>query len=222
MASEDQIQSIYRLRWVGYGLLLLALFDVIQLLLPLNYQDPVWVLQTVGAIVERVPVPLLGLLLIFFGEDAERTSIEDILLKVLRWATLLLAIGFLAMVPLGVAYTLRIDNQNNQQIAALQQRQTNQLETVEQRVTKGSTEDIKNLGTELNRMGVPVDTQKPDELKTKILERISTAKTQVPTQAKLTQDNQRLALLKNSVKWNIGALVSSVLLFMIWRSTGWV
>lgn len=102
MASEDQIQSIYRLRWVGYGLLLLALFDVIQLLLPLNYQDPVWVLQTVGAIVERVPVPLLGLLLIFFGEDAERTSIEDILLKVLRWATLLLAIGFLAMVPLEI------------------------------------------------------------------------------------------------------------------------
>lgn len=222
MASEDQMQSIYRLRWVGYGLLLLALFDVIQLLLPLDYQNPVWVLQTVGAIVERVPVPLLGLLLIFFGEDAERTSIEDILLKVLRWATLLLAIGFLAMVPLGVAYTLRIDNQNNQQIAALQQRQTTQLETVEQRVTKGSAEDIKNLGTELNRMGLPVDPQKPDELKTKILERISTAKTQVPTQAKLTQDNQRLALFKNSVKWNIGALVSSVLLFIIWRSTGWV
>ncbi len=222
MASEDQIQSIYRLRWVGYGLLLLAVFDVIQLLLPPNYQDAVWVLQTVGAIVERVPVPLLGLLLIFFGEDAERTNIEDILLKVLRWVTLLLAIGFLAMVPLSVAYTFRIDSQNNQQIAALQERQATQLDTVEERVTKGSAEDIKNLGNELNRMGVPVDPQKPDELKTKILERIASAKTQVPTQAKLTKDNQRLALLKNAVKWTIGALVSSVLLFMIWRSTGWV
>lgn len=65
-ADSDQGQSIYRLRWVGYGLLLLALFDTIEVLTPPQFTNPAWEFQTIGALVERVPVPLLGLVLVFF------------------------------------------------------------------------------------------------------------------------------------------------------------
>ncbi len=49
--------SLFRL--VGYGLLVLALFDLIHILIPLQLMNPMWEFQTVGALVERVPVPLL-------------------------------------------------------------------------------------------------------------------------------------------------------------------
>ncbi len=219
--EENQGQSIYRLRWVGYGLVLFALFDVIQILIPPNFMDPVWELQTIGALVERVPVPLIGLLLIFFGEDFDRTRIEDFLLKFGRWFLLILALIFLGLVPLGIVDTIRINAKNNDQITSLEQKQLNQLSGVETQVNKGTNEEIKSLGADLNRIGIAVDSQKPDELRSKILERLNTAKTQVPQQAKTTRSNQRLLLLKNSVKWNIGALVSSVLYFILWKSTNW-
>lgn len=49
-------------RFVGYGLLMLALLDLVEMLVPMRLLDPVWQIQTTGALVEFVPVLLLGLL----------------------------------------------------------------------------------------------------------------------------------------------------------------
>ncbi len=90
----DQGFSIYRLRWIGYGLLILSLLDTIAVLIPANFGNRLWELQTIGAVVERVPVPLLAMALIFFGEGYDRRGLEDIFLKVLSWVCLLLGPGF--------------------------------------------------------------------------------------------------------------------------------
>ncbi|OCR02357.1 hypothetical protein BCD67_20395 [Oscillatoriales cyanobacterium USR001] len=217
----EQPFSIYRFRWIGYGLLVLSFFDIIATFTPPNFLNPVWELQTIGALVERVPVPLLGLALIFFGEEIDRSNLEDLLLKFLSWLCVLLALLFLLMIPLGIVNTLKINNQNNQQISQQANQQLSQLKQVEERLTKGTPEDLKNLATELTKLGVQTNTQNPEELKKQILSRIDPAKQQLETQSKAVQSNQRLVLLKNSVKWVLGALISSVLFFTIWKGTDW-
>lgn len=223
-SQGEEGQSIYRLRWIGYGLLVLALMDAIQVLIPPAAGaagNPEWVLQTIGALVERVPVPLLGLALVFFGEDMDRTGLEKTVLSLLSWATLLLAVISLLLIPPGLAYTMQINNQNNQQITAQAAGQLKQLQDVETQVSQGTPQDIQNLVTQLNSLGLKVDSQKPEEVRSQILEKITKAKKDIEPQAQAARSNLRLALLKNSVKWNLGALISSALFFTIWRSTGW-
>ncbi|XZO02578.1 MAG: HpsJ family protein [Microcoleus sp.] len=217
----EQGFSIYRLRWIGYGLLILSLLDTIAVLIPANFGNRVWELQTIGAVVERVPVPLLAMTLIFFGEGYDRRSLEDIFLKFLSWICLLLAMVFLLMLPLGIFGTIYVNSQNNKQITNQANQQLAQLQQVEERLNKGSPEDLKNLGTELNRLGVAADTQNPQELKTQILSRITPAKERLQAQSAVVQSNQRLGLFKNAIKWLLGALISSVLFFMLWRGTDW-
>lgn len=217
----EQGFSIYRLRWVGYGLLILSLLDTIALLTPANFGNRLWELQTIGGIVERVPVPLLALGLIFFGEGYDRRGFEDIFLKILSWICLLLALTFMLMLPLGIFGTIYVNNQNNQQITTQANQQLAQLQQVEERLNKGTPEDLKNLAGELTRLGVQADTNNPQELKNQILSRITPAKERLQAQSATVQSNQRLALLKNAVKWLLGALISAVLFFMMWRGTDW-
>jgi len=217
----EQGFSIYRLRWIGYGLLILSLLDTIAVLIPANFGNRVWELQTIGAVVERVPVPLLAMALIFFGEGYDRRRLEDIFLKVLSWVCLVLALVFLLMLPLGIFGTIFVNNQNDKQITTQANQQLAQLQQVEERLNKGSPEDLKNLAGELTRLGVQADTNNPQELKTQILARITPAKERLQAQSTAVQSNQRLGLLKNAVKWLLGALISSVLFFTIWRGTDW-
>ncbi|MBE9184027.1 hypothetical protein IQ270_04630 [Microcoleus sp. LEGE 07076] len=217
----EQGFSIYRLRWIGYGLLILSLLDTIAVLIPANFGNRVWELQTIGAVVERVPVPLLAMALIFFGEGYDRTGLEDVFLKVLSWVCLLLALIFLLMLPLGIFGTIYVNNQNNKQITTQANQQLAQLQQVEERLNKGSPEDLRNLAGELTRLGVQADTQNPQELKNQILSRITPAKERLQTQSAAVQSNQRTGLFKNAVKWLLGALISSVLFFTIWRGTDW-
>jgi predicted PurR-regulated permease PerM len=217
----DQGFSIYRLRWIGYGLLILSVLDTIVVLIPANFGNRLWELQTIGAIVERVPVPLLAMALIFFGEGYDRRSLENLFLKLLSWVCLLLGLVFLLMLPLGIFGTINVNNQNNQQIDTQANQQLAQLQQVEQRLTKGSPEDLRNLAGELNRLGVPANTENPQQMKDQILSRITPAKDQLQKQKAAVQSNQRLTLFKNSFKWLLGALISSVLFFTLWRGTDW-
>jgi hypothetical protein len=217
----DQGFSIYRLRWIGYGLLILSVLDTIVVLIPANFGNRLWELQTIGAIVERVPVPLLAMALIFFGEGYDRRGLENLFLKLLSWACLLLGLVFLLMLPLGIFGTIYVNNQNNQQIDTQAKQQFAQLQQVEERVTKGSPEDLRNLAGELTRLGVPADAENPQQLKNQILSRITPAKERLQTQKAAVQSSQRLGLFKNSLKWLLGALISSVLFFTLWRGTDW-
>ncbi len=219
--SQEQGLSIYRLRLVGYGLLLFALIDTLLVFYPPQFTNAAWELQTMGAVVERLPVPLLGLVMVFFGEDYERNALENIFLKIVSWFSLLLAIAFLLLLPLGINNTLRINAENNQGIQAQAQQRQAELEAVEAQVNQSSTADLQNLALELNRMGLPVDAANTQALKSDILARVATAKEKLPGQTQAARNSQRQALFKNSFKWNLGALIGSILFFYIWRGTDW-
>lgn len=219
--AANENRSVYRLRWIGYGLLIFSLFDTVAVLFPPGFTNPAWEFQTLGALVERVVVPILGMGLVFFGEFYDRLGFEKIPLKLLSWLCLVLAILFVLLMPLGVLSTLRLDNQNNQQVGRQVEQQLGQLKQLEGQLNQSKPEDIKALGNQLNSFGIAVDSQNPEDLKTKILARIGVVRNQLQGQADATRSNQRRALFKNSVKWNLGALISAVLFFILWKSTDW-
>lgn len=70
--QERQVFSSGILRLVGYGLLVMAIIDVFFLVIPPQLMNPLWEFQTVGAIVERIPVTLLGIVLIYYDERGDR------------------------------------------------------------------------------------------------------------------------------------------------------
>ncbi|MDF5733678.1 MAG: HpsJ family protein [Rhizonema sp. PD38] len=214
----SQQGSITLLRILGYALLVLALFDIIEMFIPPNFMNPVWEFQTLGALVERVPVPLIGLVLVFFGELYSRTKWEFPILKVISWLTLLFAVLFILLIPLGIVNTVRLNSQSSTQISTISTQQISQAEQVEKQLNQATPEQINNL---LKRQGRSLDGKNPQELKSELLSEVSQAKTKIKSQAEATQSLQGLNLIKTSVKWNLGASISGALFFIIWKQTKW-
>ncbi len=234
--STPQNQSVYRFRWVGYGLLVFALIDSILALIPSQFEDPAWRLQTLGKLVETVVVPLIGFALVFFGEAIDRHSFEKVALGFLSWLCLVLTIVFLLLIPMGILGTLQINGQFaqfdpiateqklNQQIAPT----LAQLKVVEDQLKRSSPEDIKRLGEQAKNLGVTLDTQNPQQAKVNLLSQIQQRREQeqqrIKQQVAMQESelkNKQKELLKNSFKWNLGAFIAAVLFFVLWKSTDW-
>ncbi|MBW4643965.1 MAG: HpsJ family protein [Goleter apudmare HA4340-LM2] len=214
----NQAGSMMILRSLGYGLLLLALFDIVEMSIPLNLMNPTWEFNTFGAIVERVPVPLIGFALIFYGNLYSRGKWELLCLKLLSWLTLFLAVLFLLLIPLGISNTIRLGKQSDFQINTLSQQQISQAEQIEKQVSQATPAQIEIF---LKAQRRTLDNKTNQEKKKQILSEISQAKEQIKTKAQATQSSRNLTLLKSSVKWNLGALVSGVLFFIFWKTTKW-
>ena len=219
------VDSLPIVRWVGYGLLILALFDVIEMFVPANFMNPNWEFQTFGALVERVAVPLIAFVFIFLAGLNERDKKEKIILKILSWLTLLLGIIYFITVPLGIINTVRIHKQNNEQITAKFKQQKSVIEQVKKGLDGPVTEaQMQQFLARLNGGSAP-EIKSPEELqqaKQQISAFVNKGESELEKQVQVARSNQRLNLLKKSVKWNLGALVAGALFITIFRSTAWV
>lgn len=210
------------LRQIGYCLLVLSLFDVIHILVPPRFMDPTWEFQVIGDLVERVPVPLLGLGLVFYTEGDFRSKWERLLLKFLSWASLWTGVLFLLLAPLIFVDKARIDDQINYQINTQVSRQLSGVEQVEQQLGNATSgKDINSVVARLNIEGLPPNIQSPQELKSRLLLETTEAKKKIRPKAEAAWADRRLTLVKNSVKWFLGSLVSGVLFVYIWQVTRW-
>ena len=218
------VDSLPIIRWIGYGLLVLALFDVIEMFIPVRFMNPNWEFQTIGALVEKVAVPLIAFVLIFFAGLNERGNKEGIVLKILSWLTLLLGIIYFLIVPLGVINTVRIykkqqdqiTDRKNQQKTIIEQEKKSidgpvteaQMQQFLARLSGGRAPEIKNL-------------QELQQAKQQVSTLINKSESELETQVQTARLNQRVNLLKKSVKWNLGALIAGALFLTIWRNTNW-
>ncbi|MCW6036348.1 HpsJ family protein [Spirulina subsalsa FACHB-351] len=223
--SLAQVQSIKLLRTVGYGLLIFLLFDVINLLIPPNFMNPTWEFQTFGGIVERVAVPLIGFSFIFFAEKKVRSGWEIPLLKILSWLVLGLALLFFLFIPLGVFNTIRIQRQADEQITSRVAQGVSQVEQVQQQLTQvNSVQELEELVGQITNQPTRPTLDNPeqyDEVKARLADTMSQVEQNIKQQAESLQAAQRLSLLKNSVKWNLGSLLAAVLFLMMWQGTRW-
>lgn len=210
--NESWFAPLFRL--VGYGLLALSLFDIIDIFVPSLFTNPAWEFQVVRNLVERVPVPLLGAVLVFAGEKSLR------IFKFLSWACLVVALLFFLLIPLGLSASVRIDQQSAQQLSAQVNQQTTQLQQLEAVLNKATTPaEIQSILTRLNPQGGVVSAQNLPQIKSQLLTRIAEGQRQIKTQAATNRANAQRLLVKNAIKSLLGALVSGTIFLMLWRQT---
>ena len=205
---------------IGYGLLLFVLIDFVSVIFPLHIMDPVWELQTIGALVERVPLPLIGLVLIFYKEAEFRSKWEFKVLKLLSHVSLLVSIFFLLLIFLCVSDTLRINKMNDDRVNALTSQQLSQIQTTEQQINKATPTELESFLARINTQATsPI--QNTQELRSRLLSELNNSKSKVKADAETTRQTRRLALIKSAVKWSLGCLIAGDLFIRVWQATKW-
>ena len=221
MTNTSTLWTLALIRVIGYVFLAFFLFDFIDTLIPLRLTNPNWEFQTFGALVEKVPVLFLAYAMIYLGRNFGRKRLEQFLLSLITWLALILGLIYLLMIPIGIINTNRLLTLNHQQllqldiqIAQVKKAQTN-LKT-----TKTQSELQQILSRDLGNNSPIPKLENPEQVKTlknRLTTVITDGEAKLKEQAQSLQD-VRLELLKKSVKWNLGSLLSAVLLFYIWRA----
>lgn len=222
LSETVEEHSTFLMRLLGYGLLIFALLDYIYIVIPPRFTNPAWELQTIGAFIEHAAIPLLGLMLVFYRYQGYISKLEKHLLGLLSWGSLLLGLLYLLMVPLGIIDTGRIYHSNNAQIDAQLSQQRQQVEQIKVKLNQATTdEQLRQLFASLTPEGRSLKINNPQTFKEQSLAQISQNDRNLQAKADSVRKNQQNALLKNSIKWNIAALVSGILFIWIWHLTRW-
>ena len=224
--TDNQIPSfsLPLARAIGYYLVILALFDIVDTVIPAYFMNPAWEFQTIGALVERVPVALLGIWLVFYGEQEDRKRWEKFVLKFLSWTCLIAGIVFLLLIPLGVNNVIRLHYQGQYQINTQVSQQNNRLQQLKSQLENATAEQMNNLVTLRNSQGSTPNIENPQDLqavKHQLSEEIARAQERLNTQSMAARENQRLVLMKRSAKWLLGSLLAGILYIRIWYETRW-
>ena len=223
ISQEQQLFSSGILRLVGYGLLLMAAVDLLFVLIPLQLMNPVWELKTIGQIVDKTPVSLLGMVLVYYGEKCDRAPVERILLRWLSRMSLLIAIVLFLTIPLSLTNSFRIYYHENAQINTRLEGQVDKIQELQQELeTVKSTAELSAILQQQAKQNIKIpDSVNSEELKLNILEDLQANQKQLETQAKTLRDRKRGVLLKNCLKWNLGGFIAAILYLLIWKSTRW-
>jgi len=197
--SESNMRvSVNVIRLVGYGLLILWLFDFVAAFAPPRFTNPVWEFETMGRLVESVGWVLIAFAMIFFGEDYFRLRIELPLLKVLSWLCLAFAIFYFAMLPLGLANTWRLKNSNDVQVGGILEQRTKPLKEVQSRLNSTTGDrQLLEIFKNLVPSNTPLNITNPQETKTKLLQEIDTSTKQIKAELDGTRDRNFKLLIKN-------------------------
>ncbi|MBO3458904.1 HpsJ family protein [Aetokthonos hydrillicola Thurmond2011] len=207
-------------RFGGYILLILALIDFINILIPFHFTNPVWEFQMIGALVDHATVPLIGLIFVFAGHRKFSNRLEFYLLKFLSWSALFVGVLFLLLLPLGINNTWRIDHQNNFQILNHSSQKIAQLHQIKKLLNNAKTDqELNNIFHSFNSEQTLPKLANPQNVKTQIVAQIAQIEKNVNNQTKAIQNDKHQELIRNSVKWNLGALICAVAFIWIWRAT---
>ncbi len=223
---QDQQRQVFSsgiLRLVGYGLLVMAVVDILFLLIPPQLMNPLWEFQTMGAIVERIPVTLLGIVLVYYGERSDRAPIEILILKGLSWLSMVAAILLLLMIPLNISNSYRIYHQQNATVNAQFVSQKDAIQQFKEQLNAANSKD--EIGAILQQQAqqqvIIPDSVNTQKLKADILTNLQNNQDNITSQAQSFRAQKRSLLFKKCLRWNLGALIASILFFLIWKSTDW-
>ena len=221
--NEQHILTISILRVVGYGLLMMAVVDLMNLLIPLKLMNPNWEFQTIGSIIERIPVTFLGIVFVFYEDTNYRTPIEKILLKIISWSCLVFAILLILIIPLNISNAFRIYRTYN---ANLNYQVVPRLEIIEdfqeQIESADSQENIaKILQKQASTKIVLPESLDINDFKNNITDNLQKESDSLKSKAQSERSKKRYQILRKVIKYNLGALIAIFLLIFVWKNTFW-
>jgi len=207
---------------VGYSFLGYAIFQLIDILIPLRFNNSSWEFLTQGKLVEQfASTAFLSLLFIFFRNEGSIRKIELQLLKFLSWSCLALGIFYFLMIPLGIINTGRILEQNEARV-------NNQLSQTKSQISENRTkfqatpdEQIEQFLSNLKSKNSNIQTMNPASFRKQMLQQATEQEKLIEQQAQDTISSHKTDLIKNSVKWNIGAVLAGIAFILAWRLTVW-
>ncbi len=210
---RTQWLSIFSLRLTGYVLLALSALDIVATLVPPDFFNPEWEFRTIGRLVERVPVPLIGLVLVFYGGLRYRRPFEKFFLRPLALLAIAAGIGYLLLIPLSISNSVRLSEGIRQNKYPTQQslqsnQQLTQFKQLEQQISTASPEKVVSVVTQFK---LPISAEAksdPSSLKAKVLSQIQQNQRALENQLQEASNAQQQQHLKNTVKWVLGALLS--------------
>lgn len=200
------------LRLLGYGLLLISAVNLIRWF-PLSF-DPLQEFQAAGAVIKRIPVTLLGMVLVCYCGRGDRSIIEAAVTRILYWFSLFLAIFLLSLIPLNVVNSLRYSQNNIAENTQLIDRDiVRQFE--QQLEMANSTAELSAILQQQLKQPVNlsnlINTRK---FKQDIITTLQNEK-QTINQPLAFRGQKRLMLFKKCLKWNIGALIAAIWFILI-------
>jgi hypothetical protein len=207
---------LYLFRAVGYGLLLLTLFDVVSAIVPPQFSNPGWQFQTAGGFVERSAVPLIGFILVFYDDRDARKKRELLLLRLLSWLALPIGILYLGLVVVFFLTPQGLNDRAEAQVKAQIEPEIIKQQQIQTQFEKAQPAQIEAFMKNNRVTGMDAPT-----FKSKMLQNAALAEKNLKDRMTLTNSGQRLALIKNAVKWALGAMVTGVLFIKIWAGTSW-
>lgn len=220
---DRHLFSLAVIRLVGYGLFLMAVIDFIMLTIPPQLMNPAWELQTTGALVERIPITLLGIALIYYGERNERTPREQFILKWLSWLSLILAIFFFLTIPLNISNSVKIYHSYNARVNLQTSQKIDSIDKFRQQLKSANSVD--GLQTILQqqapqKINIPASVDSA-RLKSNLLDSLVKKEETLRSQAKQYSSQKAYEIIKKSLKWNLGSLISACIFLFIWKNTLW-
>jgi hypothetical protein len=215
---EDFSYSL--IRFVGYALLGLSLFQCFDILVPLSFTDPIWEFYTQGKLVELTTILFLSLLLIFCRREGNTRKSEMRLLSFLSWSCLILSILYFCMIPLGVINTARIVERSESFVAYQLAQQNLKVRQAKTKLGEASEEQLQSMLSSLKQQNPNLKLNE-EQLRNQLIKQISKQEEQIQQEADAKIGSQKLKLIKESVKWNLGAAVAGTLFILFWRMTLW-
>lgn len=130
-----------------------------------------------------------------------------------------MGILYLLLTPLAISDVVRLNNQNNAQVGAQVGQQRARIEQLKAQLNQASSQDLNGLLESLDTQGRGAAINGPQDLKQKLSAEIAQAETQLQNQSDAARRSSRLSLLKNGIKWGVGALISGALFIRIGQLT---
>jgi hypothetical protein len=192
--------------------------DLLDSAVPWEWMNPTWEMQFMGALIDRSPVPLLGLVLVFAGGIHLRQRWEAVALSGLSWMALVLGVLLFLMTPLIVTNTFRLEQRVTAQITSQMGQQLEQAEKAQAAVRSATSPELDALA---RRMGRASDGKSSQQVRSEMLAEFTKAKENLQRQAGEARNTQRTTLFKRAAKLVFEAVWVGIVLVVVWRWTAW-
>lgn len=208
---------------VGYLLIFMTLIDFINVLTPLQLQNPEWELVTLSKLSDHSWAFLIGTgfaLTGFFSIALARVRlIEVLLLRVIRWGLLLLGGIYLVSLLLVINNTNRLVSQVKTNFLQQIQAKEEIINQVEANInTIDNPSQLLQIAQTLS-IPIPNPGAPPEQIQQQIQQKLPQLRQQVPEQAARAENKQIKALIQRSLRTAIQLFVIAIGNTLVWFKT---
>ena len=213
-SSAPRITSV-----VGYGLLIFAGIDLLFQLLANPFGGALQAFRFSSGLVDRIPVPLLALGILFAFPRTVSLPLERTVLRLLSFLPYVYAGGFLLVIAAALITGNRLINVAEQQIALQSQAQLRQLETTVDRVKALSSTELASVVQNFNQQNRT--TLKDTEFVSKLTEQTDVQKARLKVGTEQAFQAQRRTMSLELLKVLLGAAAGSGIMFLLGGAAAW-